>query len=359
LIETFIWFEDDIGTRFADKLIAAAKRGSRVRVTADGYGSPVFSSGFLRRLKDAGVQVRSFDPQPTFFSIRTNLLCRLHRKLAVIDNERAFVGGINISDEHLKAFGAASKQDYAVELRGPVVQDVRDCCTLGAAHQQGRWWRRWRYWLRRFPRELKRPEHGAKVLFAARDNDQHPTDIETLYRLAIHNAKRDVIIANAYFFPGFRFIRDLRRAAERGVDVKLIMQGNPDRPFAVGVTSILYDDLLAAGVKIYRYVERPLHAKVAVVDEHWSTVGSSNLDPTSLGLNYEANIFALDREFNASLRTSLERLISRSCREVTQGERPAARGARRALAAIAYHLTRRMPTWGRRWLNRGQRTSPM
>jgi cardiolipin synthase len=324
----------------------------------DGYGTPALSPRFLSDLHEAGVEVYAYDPQPTLFRIRTNVFCRLHRKLAVIDGRAAYVGGINICDDHLHDFGSASKQDFAVEVIGPVVAQIRRIVESGEALDRGSRWRNWRYWLRRFPRNLLRPDETAQVLFATRENSEHPTDIETLYRIAIRNARREIILANAYFFPGYRFVRDLREAARRGVRIRLIMQGRPDRPLTVGFASILYDDLLAAGIEIHLYMERPLHAKVAVIDDYWATVGSSNLDPTSLGLNLEANLFVLDRTFSEVLRHRLLRLIEHSCEEF----RPVSGGEsriRRMLASLAYHLTRRMATWGQRAVRRPQRVHPL
>jgi len=358
LFETFIWREDRIGLEFAEQLAAAARRGVSVRVTVDGYGTPGFSEEFRARLHDAGVELLSFDPQPTLFRMRTNLFCRLHQKIAVIDGERAILGGINVCDDHLLEFGCGSKQDFAVEVKGPVVDQIRDFVQDGILLRDGPWWRHWRYWLRRFPEKLHDPGAEGQVLFATRDNSEHPTDIETLYRIAIRSATREITIANAYFFPGYRFVRDLVDAAERGVRVRLIVQGNPDRPVTIGIASILYDDLAAAGVEIHRYTDRPLHAKVAVIDEHWATVGSSNLDPTSLGLNYEANLFILDRDFNQTLRASLDRIIEGSCRRFVPVHTHASR-LRRLFAALAYHLTRRMATWGRLAVRRGQRARPI
>ncbi|MGW8370550.1 MAG: cardiolipin synthase ClsB, partial [Gammaproteobacteria bacterium] len=358
LVETFIWFEDNIGTEFAQHLITAARRGVEVRVTADAYGTPGFSSEFLDTLREAGVTINAFDPRPTFFKVRTNMLCRLHQKIAVIDGREALIGGINISDDHLREYGELSKQDFAVAVTGPVVKQIHEFVANRSVTGRGFWWRRWRYWLRRFPRQLGKPALDSQVLFAIRDNSEHPTDIETLYRIAIRNAEREIVIANAYFFPGYRFIRDLLRAQRRGVDVKLIMQGSPDRPVTIGAASVLYDDLVAAGVRIYRFTERPLHAKVAVIDDHWATIGSSNLDPTSLGLNYEANLFILDGGFNTELKQRLQRLIDESC-QVYEPTHGSVSYVRRMLAAGAYHLTRRMATWGRRAVRRQQRTEPL
>jgi cardiolipin synthase len=347
LVETFIWSEDGVGHELMQALVAAAARGVRVRATVDGYGCPGFSSEFLTRLTAAGVQIYAFDPGPTMFHIRTNLLCRLHRKIVIVDGRLAFVGGINFSDVHLRSFGRESTQDYAVEVRGPIVEQIRDYCSSGA-DVPGVPRQRWRYWLRRLPREMRRPSGDGQVLFVIRDNDGHPTDIETMYRLGIRSAKRRIILANAYFFPGYWFIRELSRAGRRGVDVQLIMQGKPDRPVPVAVGSIVYEHLVAAGVKIFQYTERPLHAKVAIIDDHWATVGSSNLDPVSLGLNLEANLFILDGRFNAALRQSLERLIENSCQQLTLDDPSRMSMWRRLLVTIAYHLTRRMTSWGRR-----------
>lgn len=347
LLETFIWFEDEVGHSLQQALIDAAGRGVRTRVLVDGYGSPDFSSEFLGKMTDAGVHVAAFDPQPTLFRVRMNILCRMHRKIVVVDGQVVFIGGINYSDDHLRSFGEESKQDYAMELRGPAVAEIREFCRHGDDGRAVPVWKRWRYWLRRFPREMKNPRKDAQVLFVRRDNDQHPTDIETMYRIGIRAAKESIIIANAYFFPGYRFTRDLRKAVKRGVDVKLIMQGNPDQPFKVGAASILFDDLLSHGVRVFLYTERPLHGKVAIIDRHWATVGSSNLDPTSLGLNLEANLFILDRQFNADLRQSLDKLLAKSCREMTVDGAPRRNVLRRLVLMLGYHLTRRMPAWGR------------
>lgn len=358
-LETFIWMEDAVGRQLRDALVGAARRGVQVRVLVDGYGSPAFSAEFLDSLDSAGVRVDSFDPQPTFLSMRTNLLCRMHRKIVVVDGERAFVGGINFSEDHLRSFGERSKQDYAVEVTGPVVKDIHDYVRYRKDVHSGPPWKRLRHWLKRFPREMIEPGRDAQVLFVFRDNEQHPTDIETMYRAGIRSARKRIVIANAYFFPGYRFIRDLRGAARRGVEVSLVMQGRPDRPLSVWAASILYHDLLSMGVRIYRYTERALHGKVAVIDDRWATVGSSNLDPFSLGLNLEANLFVLDERFNADLRKNLDGLIENACEELTALGRPRQSALRRLVLTGAYHFMRRMPGWGSHLPYHEQRIQPL
>jgi cardiolipin synthase len=153
------------------------------------------------------------------------------------------------------------------------------------------------------------------------------------------------VIANAYFFPGYTFLRELRKAAGRGVEVTLILQGKPDLPIVQLAAGMLYHHLLRDGVQIYEYCERPLHGKVALVDEEWATVGSSNLDPLSLSLNLEANVMILDREFNRTLSESLQKLIVHSCRKVEAADVNESKTWRQVRSFFLFHFLRRFPAW--------------
>ena len=140
-------------------------------------------------------------------------------------------------------------------------------------------------------------------------------------------------------------MNELRRAAARGVDVRLILQGQPDMPMVRTAATMLYHELLAAGVRIYEYCDRPLHGKVAVVDDEWATVGSSNLDPLSLALNLEANVLIRERAFATDLCARLERMVERSCKQIDR-ERLGPVGALQVLRSfLAYHFARRYPGW--------------
>ncbi|HEY8359551.1 MAG TPA: cardiolipin synthase ClsB, partial [Ramlibacter sp.] len=320
IVETFILFEDKVGLQLHEALIAAARRGAQVDITIDDWGSPDLSERFLSTLKEAGVRVHSFDPGRRPFGYRPHLLRRMHRKIAVIDGEVAFVGGINYSADHLADFGPEAKQDYSVEIRGPLVSDihrfVHTALAQGQRHhrEQRNWWRQRRQWR---VSSADQPHVGsAAAMFVVRDNRHHLDDIERHYRIAIRAARKRIVIANAYFFPGYRFIKEVRRAARRGVDVRLVLQGQPDMPIVKIAAEMLYHHLLKAGVQIYEYCDRPLHGKVAVIDDEWSTVGSSNLDPLSLSLNLEANVIIRDRGFNAALSANLEKLMCNSCNQV-------------------------------------------
>jgi cardiolipin synthase len=266
----------------------------------------------------------------------------------VSDGEVAFVGGINFSADHLMDYGPEAKQDFAVELRGPLVAEIQRfthaALVQGQRYQRVRHWFRSRRRLRVSPRDLPRAGSAAAQL-VVRDNGEHKSDIEHHYRVAIRAAKRRIVIANAYFFPGWRFIRDLRRAARRGVDVRLILQGEPDMPIVKTAASMLYHRLLGAGVRIYEYCERPLHGKIALMDDEWATVGSSNLDPLSLGLNLEANLVIRDRDFNQRLFESLLGLMRHSCKQIGREDIGELKGWAWLRSWAAFHFARRYPSW--------------
>jgi len=354
VIETFILFEDKVGLALHRVLTAAARRGVQVDLTIDGWGSPTLSDLFVRTLTAAGVRLHVFDPGPRPFGLRPKLLRRMHRKIVVVDGRLAFVGGINYSADHLADYGPQAKQDYAVEVRGPIVAVIHRfthaALAEGQRHQRPRWWWRRRRQVR-LPPQAQPPAGTAQALFVTRDNQHHRDDIERLYRVAIRAARQRVVIANAYFFPGYRLVRELRKAALRGVDVRLVLQGRPDMPIARTAASTLYHHLLKAGVRIFEYGERPLHGKVALADARWATVGSSNLDPLSLALNLEANVVIQDPGFNQSLHDHLERLMRERCREIDPASLGPVRGLDLVRSYLAFHVMRKFPRWAL-WLPR-------
>lgn len=341
LLETFIVFEDKVGAELQQILIEAAQRGVRTTVSLDGFGCGELSTGYLSALSDAGVHLQIFDPAPKHLGIRTNWFRRLHRKIVVVDGLIAFIGGINFSGDHLADFGPEAKQDYSVEIQGPVVADIHHFALL----QSGRPGRARFWWQRRRQRleEMAFTDHDGQVRLVFRDNDQHNTDIEDVYLQVLRKAKRRVIIANAYFFPGYRLLREIRNAARRGVEVRLILQGQPDMLVAKLAARMTYDYLLRAGVQIHEYCQRPLHGKVALVDDDWSTVGSSNLDPLSLSLNLEANVLIRDRAFNQHLYERLEDLSQNHCKAMDAKLLPRGRIWHMTVGFLVFHFLRHFP----------------
>lgn len=337
LVETFILFEDKVGRQLQQTLIAAAKRGVSVDLLVDGYGSDVLTPEFIGEMTEAGVRLHIFDPRPRLLGIRTNVFRRMHRKIVAIDGVCAMIGGINFSADHLADFGPEAKQDYAVRIDGPLAADIADYARSALNRKRPRRWRR--------AAAASVPEGDGGGRLVVRDNDGHTTDIERYYRAGLRAAKRDVLIANAYFFPGYHLLRDLTKAARRGVRVRLLLQGEPDMLVARLAATMLYDYLKNAGVEIYEYCKRPLHGKVACVDDDWSTVGSSNLDPLSLALNLEANVVVRDRSLNAALRESLDRLIAQDCKPVPSGPKSTRALRRFWVGVVVFHFLRRFPAW--------------
>ncbi|MEO5700198.1 MAG: cardiolipin synthase ClsB [Casimicrobiaceae bacterium] len=347
LVETFLLAEDTVGLELRDALVAAAQRGVRVHLTVDGFGCHDLSAAFLDSLVGAGVRLLVFDPRPRLFGMRVNVLRRMHRKIVVIDGWRAFVGGINFTCAHLVAAGAGAKQDYAAAIEGPVVADITAFARTAAG--------------------LAAEECGsiapraavagtAAVQFLTRDNDIHRTDIEQAYRTAIRGARCDIMVANAFFIPGYRFLRELGDAARRGVRVVLIVQARPDQAYAIAAARRLYGSLAAAGVEIREYETRAFHGKVALVDDDWSTVGSTNLEPMSLAINLEANVCIRDAAFQADLRAHMTALAADS-RRIDPASMPQRPVRDRVLAWALFAILRRYHGWAQRLPGRAPEVS--
>lgn len=315
-LETYIFAKDTVGQAVAAMLEQAAERGLAVRVMVDGYGSPRFMEDFGNTLSARGVNVLIYRPKPLSrrFGRRFGRyrLRRLHRKLVVIDGYTAFVGGINIVDDHnnLGRRGQLSPRlDYAICVKGPLVARI--------LHSMDKLWLlvRWSQLQQRGQRDAFCPMSPLNAgtmsaAFLIRDNLRHRRDIENAYITAIGQARREIWLANAYFLPGKRFREALINAAQRGVSVTLLLQGQVEYWIQHYATRALYRELQAAGVVIYEYRRSFLHAKVAVIDDHWATVGSSNIDPFSLLLAREANLVIADQAFAKQLQTSLSKAIA-------------------------------------------------
>ncbi|MDH4094292.1 MAG: cardiolipin synthase ClsB [Betaproteobacteria bacterium] len=328
-LETYIFADDETGSLVTDALARAAARGVAVHLLIDGFGARDFAPRFRRVLREAGAQVLVFRPDISPWSLRRNRLRRMHRKLACVDGLVAFVGGINVIDDFDAPDDTTPRHDYAVRAEGPLAVQVR-----AAAAQ---------LWVR-----VARTAGHGRVLLAAppapaplvpgqravlviRDSLRHRRDIEDAYLELIDAAREEILIASAYFFPGRRFRHALVSAARRGVRVVLLVQGLVEYVLPHYASRALYGSLLEAGIRIEEYHHSFLHAKVAVFDGCRASVGSSNIDPFSLLLAREANVFADDVGFSAELRASLEDAI---------------RSGARTLPPLAW---RRRPLWRRAW----------
>ncbi len=315
-LETYIFANDETGARVADALIAAAHRGVTVRVLVDGWGARHYLTRALeRRLLDGGVDLLKYRPEVHPWHFRSHRLRRLHRKLCHVDGRVAFVGGINVIDDMNTPGHTPPRVDFAVCVRGPllvpIMQTMQRVWAIVEVTQ-----------LRNsdvpfFPDEEPAEDAGTQVAkFTIRDNLRHRRDIERAYLAALRTARDEIIIANAYFFPGVRFRRALLNAAARGVAVTLLLQARVEFRLLHYASRALYGQLLAAGVAIQEYHRSFLHAKVAVVDGQWATVGSSNIDPYSFLMAREANVFVRDPVFAKGLREELMKIIESGARPV-------------------------------------------
>lgn len=316
-IETYIFHDDASGRRIARALGRAVMRGVGVRLVVDGFGTGMPAGEVGQVLAGAQVEVRIFRPLRRW-RLERQALRRLHRKLALIDSAELFVGGINLIDDHedpVRGRLEAPRLDFALGVRGPLVEE--------AASTMAQVWRRahpvrWPA----FPQHgsathatseagpaLSTPPRQVRAAFAERDNFRHRRTIERAYLRAIGQARTEVLIACAYFFPGAKFRRALAEAAARGVRVRLLLQGRIEYRLPHFGTLALHEELLRAGVEIIEYQPGFLHAKLALADQ-WFTLGSSNIDPFSLLLAREANVIVRDDAMAAALRARIEQAIS-------------------------------------------------
>ncbi len=372
-LATYIFHDDPAANSVAQALIAAAQRGVQVRVVLDGFGCMASLPRLTPLLVPAGVQLTVFRPLQRWWNwLQPGQLRRLHQKLCAVDGSVGFVGGINMLDDRVDINHGPTDEprlDFAVQLRGPAVAPVAQTVqALWTRAKLGRDFKeevaaiartaqplaRVKQLLRRLRMPRGRDLHVGssgdspllpmQVAFVLRDNFRQRRTIERSYIDAIRGARTRVDLISAYFYPGREFRRALRHAAKRGVTVRLLLQGKLDYRLAGLAARALYDELLGRGVQIFEYTPAYLHAKVAVVDDDWATVGSSNIDPLSLLLNLEANVVVRDAGFNARLSAEFDAAVAASTEiDPKQLYRAGMAGAvRRGLVAWCAHVYLRL-----------------
>jgi cardiolipin synthase len=305
-LETYIFAIDDTGILVRDALQRAAARGVVVYVINDWLGTGRVQTRQLKQtLGAAGVQHRAFNPW-----FRRGV-ARSHRKLCVVDRQVAFVGGLNINDDFISDSGhaiplPAPRWDFAVRITGALVHEIyreMEAQWLRVGHMKIK--ARWENF-KRLRHGSPMPVHGqTQAGLVVRDNFRNRRTIQRAYLQALGRARESAFLANPYFAPGRKMRRALEEAALRGVKVTLLL-GVGQFTMQDAVAHHFYPKLLRAGVRIVEYTKTQLHAKVAVVDDKWSTVGSSNYDGLSLFVNQEANVVIEDQAFSQYLREEIE-----------------------------------------------------
>ena len=337
---TYIYEIDKAGISIGNALKQAAQRGAVVNVLLDGFGCKDMPKAYLKELEDAGVQVLFYRPKISPWTLKKSRLRRLHRKIAVMDNNIAFVGGINIIDDYNVPDNAPPRIDYAVRIEGKLLPII-------AASVQKLWQRLSLLQLNIGKTVYKisadKTENvvvkGVNAAFLLRDNILHRRDIENAYLDAINAAKSEIIIANAYFLPGKRFREALLSAAHRGVKIELLLQGRMEY-FLMLTTHAFYSLFLKNGVEIFEYRKSFMHCKVAVIDGYWSTVGSSNIDPFSMMLAREANVVVQDNVFANELRREICCSIREGAHQVSAQEWLQAHPFKRFFSWLVYGVVR-------------------
>ncbi len=329
-METYILEDDDTGRQFADALIAKQQEGVQVNLIHDAVGTLGTPSAFFTRLSDAGVRVLTFNPvNPLKAKAGWDVNNRDHRKILIVDGETAFLGGINISAVYSGGsasggFGSSGRADRSgkkdakelpwrdtdLQVTGPVVADLQKFFLDTWEAQKGDPLPARDY----FPKLQDRGKEVVRAIASA------PTDpyslIYTTFISAINSAESEILLTNAYFVPDPQLMDALVGAVQRGVDVKMILPSTTDSWLVFHAGRAHYDRLLEGGVKLYERQDVLLHAKTALIDGVWSTVGSTNLDWRSFLHNQEVNVVVLGPEFGRRMRASFDRDLAAS-RQIT------------------------------------------
>jgi cardiolipin synthase A/B len=341
-VQSYIFENDNTGRRIAKTLRRAAMRGVKTHLLIDGFGSSRLPQALIDEIEAGGAKVLKFRPKISPWTLRRQRLRRLHRKIVVVDQKIAFVGGINIIDDTDIHGQTSTRFDYAIRVEGPLSKEIHKSAQRVWARVAWTGSRpRWR-WDR--DRTASSTERGnlKHSTFLVRDNIRHRRDIEDAYLQAIRQARFEIILANAYFLPGLNFRHALLDAAGRGVRVVLLLQGRADHRLLHFASQALYGNFLSAGIEIYEYHKSLMHAKVAVIDARWATVGSSNLDPFSLLLSLEANVVVVDEDFANELKQSLDEAIRKGARRIFENSWGTQSFRLRLTSWLSYGLVRFM-----------------
>jgi cardiolipin synthase len=329
-VEMYIFDQDDVGREFATALKERARAGVPVRLIYDSLGSRDTEDAFFDDMRKDGVGLLEFHPVRLLAPGRITLRRRNHRKLVIVDGRTAFVGSMNFTRGQPESSGPAFL-DATVEVEGPVVMDL--------VRMFGRTWKKERGRnpvRRRFPEPPSFPDGIPAAAFGS-ERWHARRSVGRSFLRAVARSRLRVWISNAYLIPTGRFLRALVGAAARGVDVRIVVPAEPDVPAVFHATRAYFDQLLRAGVRLYERRRALMHAKTAVIDGVWSTVGSYNLDHLSLFHNLELTMIAVDRGFAREMEADFERHLAEST-EVRLDEWARRGLGRRALESLFYWL---------------------
>ena len=307
-VQVYILSPDETGLWVLQLLRDAAQRGVAVYLLLDAYGSIELGKSRVEEIRQAGVHVRFFG---RLFSKNLSIGRRLHHKIVVADSRDMLIGGINFADRYNEVQGQPPWLDFGARLQGPLAGYGHKRCT--------QIWER-RRWTRARP--LPGTAGGVLACLSANDWLRGRQEITSRLRYAIRHARHDLILGAAYFVPTARMLHELRKAARRGVRVRLLLGKYSDVGLALRATRFLYDWLLRQGMEIYEFKEGILHAKIAVADNCWASVGSYNLNFLSAFESLELNLDVADPAFAVQVATELESILETRCERICPEAHP-------------------------------------
>lgn len=305
--QTYIYDDDETGRQVTNALIAAARRGVKIFMLLDQYGSQGLSKEWVKKVRDAGIFFRFF--RPLFKSRRFYLGRRLHHKVVVIDGCKSTVAGLNISNRYNDTAEANAWLDWALYIEGQASEKLEEICKSRL---------RLRY-AKQVPKRAAANFNGSSpVRISVNDWVRRKRQIYRSYLEMFRDSKEEVLIMSAYFLPGNRFRKAIERAVKRGVKIKVVLTGNADVFMIKYAERYIYQWLFKNKIEVYEYTKNVLHGKISVCDNSWVTVGSFNLNNLSAFASVELNADVFDEKFAVDVRQRLQKIIDNDCVKITE-----------------------------------------
>ena len=312
-LQIYIYDDDETGLMIGEAMINAAKRNVQVYFIADGYASRLMSKSFIAQLRNAGIHFKYFEP--LFRTHHFYFGRRLHHKVVVIDGKHALVGGINIANRYNDMPGKPAWMDYALYVQGEAAVQLFQICN--------EMWEKSALKAIRLPDDIEDflrdiPEREyCSVRVRINDWVQYKNQVWRTYFQLFNHANKSIIIMCSYFLPGWELLRRLSKAAKRGVQIKIILAGPSDVKIAKNAERYLYSWMLKNNIEIYEYQPNVLHAKIAMTDGHWVTIGSYNINNISAHASMELNLDVRNRLFAQKVQQQMEQIIEQDCIWIT------------------------------------------
>lgn len=311
--DTYIFESDETGKAISDALVQASNRGVKVYMRIDDFGSKDLSAQMIQQWKDSKINLKQYGK--IFGPSGFHLARRLHRKITVIDRDKAFVGGINISNHYNAVNGSVPWLDFAVKIEGNAVMKLYRICK-----------KRWRNThvhgidsQQKLNYEKLKTNNSGNTALRIRENDWIKNKRQCLssYLELIKHAQKEIVIAGGYFLPGGSARRQMKKTIDRGVKIKLIVAGISDVSIMVNARRYLYNWMIRHGVEIYEYQPANVHAKIILCDDEYCSIGSFDLNNLSAFSNIECNVDIIDKNFCFNFHTRLKTIMENDCEKIT------------------------------------------